>query len=257
MSNTHTPDGIRINAPVTDAFSRILTPEALAFVGDLARRFDDRRRELMARRETVQAGIDAGVCRTFCPKPRLIRDGDWTVAPVPTDLADRRVEITGPVDRKMVINALNSGAKTFMADFEDSHCPSWSNTIDGQINLRDAVNRTIEFKNPAGKTYRLNDQTATLIVRPRGWHLVEKHVLVDGSRYRAAFLTSAFISSTTPKPSGPRQRPLFLSAQDGKPPGSTPVERCLHCRPGGLGHPDRNHQGNGADRDHHGRLRDG
>jgi malate synthase len=180
MSNTHTPDGIRIDAPVTDAFSRILTPEALAFVGDLARRFDDRRRELMARRETVQADIDAGRLPDFLSETKAVRNGDWTVAPVPTDLADRRVEITGPVDRKMVINALNSGAKTFMADFEDSHCPSWSNTIDGQINLRDAVNRTIEFKNPAGKTYRLNDQTATLIVRPRGWHLVEKHVLVDG-----------------------------------------------------------------------------
>jgi malate synthase len=111
MSNTHTPDGIRIDAPVTDAFSRILTPEALAFVGDLARRFDDRRRELMARRETVQAGIDAGRLPDFLSETKAVRDGDWTVAPVPADLADRRVEITGPVDRKMVINALNSGQK--------------------------------------------------------------------------------------------------------------------------------------------------
>ena len=180
MSNTHISDGITINAPVTDAISRILTPEALAFVRTLARRLEERRRELMARRENVQADIDAGNMPDFLPETKHIRDDDWTVAPVPADLADRRVEITGPVDRKMVINALNSGAKTYMADFEDSHCPTWSNTIDGQINLRDAVNRTIEFENPAGKTYRLNDQTATLIVRPRGWHLVEKHVLVDG-----------------------------------------------------------------------------
>ena len=180
MSNTTTPDGITINAPVTDAYANILTPEALAFVQTLSRRFETRRRELMARRQKIQADIDAGNLPDFLSETKHIRDGDWTVAPVPADLDDRRVEITGPVDRKMVINALNSGAKTYMADFEDSHCPSWSNTIDGQINLRDAVNRTIEYKNPAGKTYRLNDQTATLIVRPRGWHLVEKHVQVDG-----------------------------------------------------------------------------
>jgi malate synthase len=180
MSNTPMTDGVTIDAPISDAFSRILTPEALAFVRTLARRFDDRRRELMTRREVVQAGIDAGRLPDFLPETKSIREGDWTVAPGPADLADRRVEITGPVDRKMVINALNSGAKTYMADFEDSHCPTWTNTIEGQINLRDAVNRTIEFSTPEGKTYRLKDRTATLIVRPRGWHLVEKHVRVDG-----------------------------------------------------------------------------
>ncbi|MGD9311164.1 MAG: malate synthase A [Desulfosarcina sp.] len=180
MSNTPTVDGLVINAPVNDAQAEILTREALAFVQSLARQFENRRRELMARREAVQASIDAGQLPDFLPETKPIRNGDWKVAPVPADLADRRVEITGPVDRKMVINALNSGAKTYMADFEDSHSPTWASTIDGQINLRDAVNRSIEFINPAGKTYRLNDQTATLIVRPRGWHLVEKHVLVDG-----------------------------------------------------------------------------
>ncbi|MEE4111714.1 MAG: malate synthase A [Desulfobacteraceae bacterium] len=180
MSHTRIPDGVTINAPVTDAFASILTPDALRFVSTLARRFDTRRRELIARRETVQAEIDAGNLPDFLPDTKPIRDGDWTVAPVPDDLSDRRVEITGPVDRKMVINALNSGAKTYMADFEDSHSPTWTNTIEGQRNLRDAVNRTIEFTSPEGKTYRLNDTTATLIVRPRGWHLVEKHVLVDG-----------------------------------------------------------------------------
>ncbi len=180
MSNTRMPDGITINAPVTNAHSRILTPEALSFVQTLSRRFETRRRELLARREKVQADIDAGRLPDFPSETKSIRDGLWTVAPVPADLADRRVEITGPVDRKMVINALNSGAKTYMADFEDSHSPTWANTLDGQINLRDAVERVIEFKSPVGKTYRLNDQTATLIVRPRGWHLVEKHVQVDG-----------------------------------------------------------------------------
>ena len=147
MSHTHIPDGITINAPVTDAFGSILTPEALTFVQTLARRFDARRRELIVRREKVQADIDAGNLPDFLAETKSIRDGSWTVAPVPEDLSDRRVEITGPVDRKMVINALNSGAKTYMADFEDSHSPTWTNTIDGQINLRDAVDRTIEFAN--------------------------------------------------------------------------------------------------------------
>ena len=180
MSTPPIVDGITITAPITDAFGTILTPEALAFVRMLAHRFEGRRRELMSRRQKVQADIDAGILPDFLAETKHVRDGDWKVAPVPADLADRRVEITGPVDRKMVINALNSGAKTYMADFEDSHSPTWANTIDGQINLRDAVNRTIEFKSPQGKTYRLNDQTATLIVRPRGWHLVEKHMLMDG-----------------------------------------------------------------------------
>jgi malate synthase len=180
MSNTRFPDGVTIHAPVTDAGTSILTPEALTFVSELSRRFEARRRELMDRRHKIQADIDAGRLPDFLAKTKHIRDSDWQVAPVPADLADRRVEITGPVDRKMVINALNSGAKTYMADFEDSHSPTWVNTIDGQVNLRDAVNRTIEFKSPQGKTYRLNDQIATLIVRPRGWHLVEKHVQIDG-----------------------------------------------------------------------------
>ena len=180
MSIPPNADGIVIDAPINEAAAEILTPAALAFVGMLARRFEDRRRELMARRVKVQDDIDAGHLPDFRPETQHIRAGDWKVAPVPVDLADRRVEITGPVDRKMVINALNSGAKTYMADFEDSNSPTWSNIIEGQVNLRDAVNRTIEFKSPEGKLYRLNDQTATLIVRPRGWHLVEKHARVDG-----------------------------------------------------------------------------
>ncbi len=181
MNDVHHPDGITIIAEVNPAYESILTDEALSFVGMLSRQFESRRLELMDRRSHIQARIDAGHVPDFLPETQSIRNGDWTVAPIPKDLLDRRVEITGPVDRKMVINALNSGAKTFMADFEDSHSPTWANTIDGQINLRDAVNRTIEFMSPDGKSYRLNDNIATLIVRPRGWHLVEKHVLVDGA----------------------------------------------------------------------------
>ena len=180
MTESYNADGITIHASIGDVFKSILTPEAISFVGMLARQFDARRQELMERRMKVQAEIDGGRLPDFLPETQHIRESEWTVSSIPQDLQDRRVEITGPVDRKMVINALNSGAKTYMADFEDSHSPTWTNTLEGQINLRDAVKGTIEFVNPAGKTYRLNDQTATLIVRPRGWHLVEKHMQVDG-----------------------------------------------------------------------------
>ncbi|HEX9068327.1 MAG TPA: malate synthase A, partial [Ktedonobacterales bacterium] len=132
------------------------------------------------KRAERQAALDAGATFDFLPETREMRESEWTVAPIPADLLDRRVEITGPVDRKMIINALNSGAKVFMADFEDANAPLWENVITGQINLRDAVRRTITFANPDGKEYRLNETTATLLVRPRGWHLVEKHVQVDG-----------------------------------------------------------------------------
>ena len=186
MEATIKVNGIEVFGPAPEAFRRILTPEALQFVGALAREFESRRTELLQRRISVQSEIDSGNFPDFLPETQHIRDGDWKVAPVPADLQDRRVEITGPVDRKMVINALNSGASTYMADFEDSHSPGWEDTIQGQINLIDAVNGTIEFVNPQGKQYRLGDQTATLIVRPRGWHLVEKHVQVDGQPISAS-----------------------------------------------------------------------
>ena len=180
MEATRNVDGIEVRAPLSKDFSEVLTHEALQFVATLAREFEDRRQALLERRRTVQAEIDAGKRPDFLPETRSVREGEWKIAAIPDDLQDRRVEITGPVDRKMVINALNSGAKTYMADFEDSHCPTWSGTIEGQINLRDAVDGTISFTSPDGKRYTLNEQTAVLIVRPRGWHLVEKHVLVDG-----------------------------------------------------------------------------
>ncbi|UCF91089.1 MAG: malate synthase A [Desulfobacterales bacterium] len=180
MDTPFKTDGIEVCGPVPDDFSQILTPDALQFVGRLAREFNPRRQALLARRQGVQREIDNGKLPDFLPETREIRQSAWTIAPVPADLQDRRVEITGPVDRKMMVNALNSGASTYMADFEDSHSPTWDGTMQGQINLRDAVNGTIDFMTPQGKKYRLADQTATLLVRPRGWHLVEKHVKVDG-----------------------------------------------------------------------------
>ena len=173
-------DGITITGPTSPEYDEILSPEAVAFVARLARAFRDRRDDLLAARIARQAAIDAGHLPDFLPETASIRAGDWRVNPVPADLQDRRVEITGPTDRKMVINALNSGAKVFMADFEDANAPTWANMLDGQINLRDAVRRTITFQQADGRFYQLNPQTAVLLVRPRGWHLDEKHFIVDG-----------------------------------------------------------------------------
>ncbi len=170
----------QILAGPSPAQDEMLTAPAMEFVVGLQRRFDARRRELLERRVVRQQDIDAGRFPDFLPETLAVREGDWKVGPIPADLQDRRVEITGPVDRKMVINALNSDAKVFMADFEDSNSPTWQNNLQGQVNLRDAVAGTIEFTNPQGKHYSLKEQVATLFVRPRGWHLLEKHVLVDG-----------------------------------------------------------------------------
>ncbi|KPV59222.1 malate synthase [Paenibacillus sp. A3] len=162
------------------AYFEILTPAALEFVAELEKKFGHRRLSLLKQREERQQRIDAGELPDFLKETEDVRSGDWRIAPIPPDLTDRRVEITGPAgDRKMVINALNSGAKLYMADFEDANSPQWSNCIEGQINMRDAVRRTIRFESPEGKTYALNEQTAVLKVRPRGWHLEEKHVWID------------------------------------------------------------------------------
>lgn len=163
-----------------DVENQILTPEASQFLTRLAQKFEPRRQELLARRKVRQQQLDAGALPDFVPETAHIRESEWTVAPIPHDLRDRRVEITGPVDRKMIINALNSGASVFMADFEDSNSPTWTNNIEGQANLRDAVEGTIRYTSPEGKQYSLNPKVATLLVRPRGWHLEERHFLVDG-----------------------------------------------------------------------------
>ena len=179
-STTQAPRGVQLLGRVNPAFAQILTPDALAFVAKLQRAFGGRREECLQRRQDRQTALHRGETLDFLPETKSIRESDWTCAPIPADIQDRRVEITGPTDRKMVINALNSGAKIFMADFEDANAPNWNNMVEGQINLRDAVRRSIRFTNREGKEYKLNEQLAVLMPRPRGWHLLEKHMLVDG-----------------------------------------------------------------------------
>ena len=180
-------EGVEFTAPIPDEFAEILTPEAVSVVARLHREFAGRRDELLRRRAERQERIDAGEMPDFLPETRHIREGDWKIASIPDDLHDRRVELTGPPDTKMTINALNSGAKTWMADFEDANCPMWRNMLESQYNLREAINRSITFDDPvSGKHYELNDEVAVLIARPRGWHLPEKHMIVDGKEVSAS-----------------------------------------------------------------------
>src|SRR3989454_299013 len=181
-----TESAARLLAPPPAGCDGVLSAEAIGFLSALARRFEPTRQALLERRRQRQQELDAGRLPDFLTETRDIREREWTVAPIRPDLLDRRVEITGPVDRKMVINALNSGASVFMADFEDSNAPTWENNVRGQQNLRDAVAGTISFASPEGKRYALDPRTATLVVRPRGWHLVEKHLLVDGQPIAAS-----------------------------------------------------------------------
>jgi malate synthase len=186
MSATQTfaarlPQGVAVNGAMAARFDEILTPEALAFVADLHRRFDPTRKRLLALRAERQKRFDAGETPDFLSETRHVRDGAWKVAPIPADLQDRRVEITGPTDRKMVVNALNCGARVFMTDFEDANSPTWTNCIEGQINLKDRWDGKLDFTDPvSGKAYALKPNPAVLVVRPRGWHLMEAHVTVDG-----------------------------------------------------------------------------
>ena len=184
-------DGVELLAPLAGRQNEILTPEAMEFFAALHREFNPRRLELLRERKHRQQRIDGGELPHFLFETERVRESDWRVDPVPSDLQDRRVEITGPVDRKMVINALNSGAKCYMADFEDAHAPTWAATLDGQINVSDAVRGTIDYLSPEGKRYQLNEQVATLLVRPRGWHLPEKHLQVDGQVVSASLFDFA------------------------------------------------------------------
>src|SRR5437016_991959 len=177
--NAPTVKGAEIRAPMIGRDSAILTREALGFLVDLHRHFDRTRQNLLHRRAQRQARIDRGDMLDFLPETASVREASWMIGSLPPDLQDRRVEITGPTDRKMMVNALNSGARGFMADFEDANTPAWRNVVEGQLNLLDAVRRTLQFASPVGKEYRLNRETATLLVRPRGWHLPEKHVIID------------------------------------------------------------------------------
>jgi malate synthase len=182
-----TARGVEIKAPIRPGYEKILSAEAVAFIAELERKFGPERRRLLNIRAETQARLDAGWRPDFPAETKAIREADWIVAPLPKDLLDRRVEITGPVDRKMVINALNCGANVYMADFEDANTPSWDNLIEGQLNLIDAVGRSITFDDPESKKhYTLNAKTATLLVRPRGWHLPEAHVLIDGEAMSGA-----------------------------------------------------------------------
>src|ERR1700678_2818212 len=185
-NSTVTAPSVTIAGTQGAAEAEVLTPKALEFLGALASNFEAERQSLLAARVVRAEAARTGKLYEFLPETASVRQGDWRVAPIPADLEDRRAEITGPVDRKMVINALNSGANVFMADFEDSTSPTWRNVIDGQVNLRDAVRREITFASPEGKQYRLNEKTATLFVRPRGWHLPERHVLVQGQPMSAS-----------------------------------------------------------------------
>ncbi len=186
MATTHIPDtlvsSVKIHGAITPEFGEILTPAALEFIVYLQRTFSPRRKVLLHKRTIRQQDFLNGIKPDFLPETAHIRESAWSVASIPADLQQRWTEITGPVERKMIINALNSGADIFMADFEDAHSPTWANTIQGQINLKDAVRRQIDFSTPEGKSYALNPTVATLLVRPRGWHLTEKHVLVDGEQ---------------------------------------------------------------------------
>jgi malate synthase len=171
---------VEITASLADGYEEILTPEAIGFLAELHREFDAPRRELLVAREKRYAELASGGLLDFLPQTATVRTSEWQVAPPAPGLADRRVEITGPTDRKMTINALNSGAKVWLADFEDATTPTWANVIEGQINLRNALDRTIDFTSPDGKRYALGDELATIVMRPRGWHLTEKHIVVDG-----------------------------------------------------------------------------
>lgn len=183
--------GVELRGQILPNQMEILSPEAMNFVARLVRKFRAKRLELLERRKSIQAEICNGKMPDFLPETLEIRKSDWKIEPIPEQLQDRRVEITGPVERKMIINALNSGARVFMADFEDSNSPTWENIVLGQVNLRDAVAGTIEYRSPEGKFYSLNKQTAILMVRPRGWHLLEKHVWIDGEAVSASIFDAA------------------------------------------------------------------
>jgi malate synthase len=204
-------DGLEILAPLSEEYAKILTPEALGLLAELIRKFSETREELLDRRVQRQREIDAGRMPGFLAETERIRESEWTIAPEPADLQERHVEITGPAgDRKMVINALNSGADIYMADFEDSQSPTWDATIQGQINLRDATDGTISYSSPEGRQYKPNPKTAVLIVRPRGWHLLEEHVLVDGQPVSASiFDFCLYLSHNAKKLMSKKTGPYF------------------------------------------------
>jgi malate synthase len=211
MESSLAATGVTVHGAIEPAYQDVLCKPALEFAAKLARKFETRRQELLGLRRTRQLELDRGTLPRFLPETRHIRESDWTVAPIPQDLLDRRVEITGPTDRKMVINALNSGASVFMADFEDANAPTWANMVAGQLSLRDAVKGVITYTGPDGKRYAVNDRSATLIVRPRGWHMEEKHVLVDGKPISGALFDFALYFSQRQAAAGKGHGTVLLS----------------------------------------------
>nr|MDP9496816.1 malate synthase [Actinomycetota bacterium] len=197
MSSAPQVAGVEVRGEWRNGYEQVLTEEALTLLGQLERKFGPRRRELLEARRRRDVELAAGQLPDFRPDTREVREGEWQVAPPAPGLVDRRVEITGPTDRKMLVNALNSGAKVFMADFEDSNCPTFDNLVQGQINLRNAWLRQLDFTSPEGKSYALDEQVATLVVRNRGWHLPERHVLVDGEPMSGSLFDFGLYMTTT------------------------------------------------------------
>ena len=235
----------------------VLTPEAIAFVNELAERFGSERTRLLARRAAEQREFDDGKLPDFPAETCDLRAAEWRVAAIPADLLDRRVEITGPPERKMVINALNSGANVFMADFEDSLCPTWANLIEGQANLMRAVRRDLTHTSPEGKSYRLHEKTAVLLVRPRGWHLPEKHWMHGDEPIAGAFMDFGLYlhhnaAELLRRGTGPY---FYLPKLENRFEARLWAEVIAHAERV-LGLPQRNGEGHGPHRDHHGRIRD-
>ena len=246
---------IQVLGERSPGYESILSDDALAFVADLHVRFDPRRRQLLADRDARQSNLDRGMVYEFLDETESVRCGQWTVSPVNDDLQDRRCEITGPTDRKMVINALNSGAKVFMTDFEDSNSPTWANMVEGQINLFDAIRRQVDFTADTGKRYELADDAATLMVRPRGWHLDESNVAIR----RASGLGFAFRFRFVllPQRGGAGLSwigTVLLPPEAREPSGSPVVERGVRPRAASARDRARDNQGDRIDRDNSGCL---
>jgi Malate synthase len=257
QSSLSLPQGMEITAEIKPGYESILTREALELVAALHRTFEPRRQQLLQARVERTKRLDAGERPDFLAETKSVREGDWKIAPLPQDLQCRRVEITGPVERKMIINALNSGADSYMTDFEDSNAPSWDNQITGHINLKDAVRRTISLEQN-GKSYTLNDKVATLIVRPRGWHLDEKHVTGGRQARLGRHLRFRALHGSQRQGTGrARHGALLLSAEDGEPSGSAVVERHFPRRTGSRRRAARHDPRDRADRNDRRRVRNG
>ena len=254
-------DGVQITGQVGPGYEEILTDEALRLIVALHRELGPRRAELLDARHQRQRALAEGGTLDFLAETESIRDDrSWRVAPPAPGLVDRRVEITGPTDKKMTINALNSGAKVWLADFEDANTPLWDNMIGGQLNLRDALDRKIDFTSDEGKRYALrpDEELATIVVRPRGWHLDEKHITVDGRRVSGSLTDFALYMTTSARRQLDKGKgPYFYLAKTEQLPRGPDVERRVHHRPGRAGHPAGHDQGDRAHRDHPGRVPDG